>query len=115
MSFENKLMQMKGMLKKQPTKKQAKPRTIERPAFEEAWAGIGLELIENRFGFVYVKRIRYPLDTIHGNVSLSELDRVRTAWEQAPFEHPFKLKKKNPSCFLIPKRRDLAERALIFS
>ena len=99
MSFENKLLQMKGMLKKQPAKKQAKPRIIERPAFEHAWAEIGLELIENRFGFVYVKRIRYPLDTIHGNVSLSELDRVRTAWEQVPFEHPFKLKKEEPILF----------------
>ncbi len=99
MSFENKLMQMKGMLKKQPVKKQQKPKIIERPAHAEAWAGIGLELVENRFGYVYMKRIRYPLDTVHGNVSLVELDRVRMAWEQAPFEHPFKLKKEEPILF----------------
>lgn len=87
------------MLKKQPVKKSQKPKTIERPAHAEAWASIGLELVENRFGFVYIKRSRYPLNTFHGNVCLAELDRVRLAWEQAPFEHPFKLEKEEPILF----------------
>lgn len=98
MSFENKLLQMKGMLKKQPAKKRP-PEAIQRPQHADAWRAIGLELKENRFGFVFEKKITYPLDTRHGKVRLSELDRVLEAWEQTPFEHPFKLKKEDPILF----------------
>jgi uncharacterized protein YprB with RNaseH-like and TPR domain len=98
MSFENKLLQMKGMLKKQPAKKR-QPMPVQRPLHEEAWRAIGLELKENRFGFVFEKKIFYPLDTVHGKVSLLELDRVLAAWQEAPFEHPFKLKKGDPILF----------------
>lgn len=98
MSFENKLLQMKGLLKKQPVKKQA-PKAIERPLYEKEWASIGLELKENRLGFVYEKKITYPMDKKHGKVTLSELDRVLSAWQQVPFEHPFKLKKGEPILF----------------
>ncbi|MBZ5202238.1 ribonuclease H-like domain-containing protein [Planomicrobium chinense] len=98
MSFESKLLQMKGMLKKQPAKKQA-PKAAERPLFEKEWGNIGLELKENKFGFVYEKKIRYPLTHQHGKVKLGELERVLSAWEQVPFEHPFKLKPGTPIVF----------------
>ena len=91
MSFENKLLQMKGMLKKQPVKKK-QPKAIERPLHEEKWNSIGLTLKENKFGFVYEKKIMYPLDTQHGKVKLNELDRILQAWEGVSFDHPFKLK-----------------------
>lgn len=98
MSFESKLLQMKGMLKKQPAKKQA-PKAAARPLFEKEWGNIGLELKENKFGFVYEKKIRYPLTHRHGKVELGELNRVLAAWEQVPFEHPFKLKPGTPIVF----------------
>lgn len=98
MSFESKLLQMKGMLKKQPAKKQ-QPKAAERPQFEKEWGKIGLELKENKFGFVYEKKIRYPLAQQHGKVQLGELERVLARWEQAPFEHPFKLKPGTPIVF----------------
>ncbi|MBX0313936.1 ribonuclease H-like domain-containing protein [Planococcus glaciei] len=98
MSFESKLLQMKGMLKKQPAKKQA-PKAAARPLFEKEWSNIGLELKENKFGFVYEKKIRYPLTHQHGKVELGELNRVLAAWEQVPFEHPFKLKPGTPIVF----------------
>ncbi|MDN7244019.1 ribonuclease H-like domain-containing protein [Planococcus shenhongbingii] len=98
MSFENKLLQMKGMLKKQPAKKQP-ARAVERPLYEKEWRKIGLELKENKFGFVYEKKIHYPLHQIHGKVQLDELNRVLAAWEQTPFEHPFKLKQGDPIVF----------------
>ncbi|MCJ1907407.1 ribonuclease H-like domain-containing protein [Planococcus ruber] len=91
MSFESKLLQMKGMLKKQPVKKK-QPKANERPVHEEKWKSIGLELKENKFGFVYEKKITYPLDTRHGKVKLNELDRVLAAWQEVSFDHPFKLK-----------------------
>ncbi len=98
MSFENKLLQMKGMLKKQPAKKQ-RPKAAERPLHEDKWNQIGLEIVENKYGFVFRKKITYPLDTRHGTVSLNELDPVLRAWENTDFEHPFKLKEQDPLVF----------------
>lgn len=98
MSFENKLLQMKGMLKKQPAKKQ-QPKAAERPLHEDKWNQIGLEIVENKYGFVFRKKITYPLDTQHGTVSLNELDGVLRAWERTDFEHPFKLKEQDPLVF----------------
>lgn len=96
MSFENKLLQMKGMLKKDTgaiSKQKAVKQKKERPLHEERWRDIGLELVENEFGFVFKKKIVYPLDTRHGNISLGEMERVLGEWEQADFDHPFKLGK----------------------
>ncbi|MBD8014076.1 MULTISPECIES: ribonuclease H-like domain-containing protein [Planococcus] len=98
MSFENKLLQMKGMLKKQPPKKQ-QPKAAERPLHEGKWNNIGLELVENKFGFVYRKKIIYPLDTRHGSVVLNELDPVLKAWGNVDFDHPFKLSEQDPLVF----------------
>lgn len=98
MSFENKLLQMKGLLKKEPVKKQkAKPK--ERPGHEEEWKKIGLEMEENKFGYVFKKKIIYPMDVKHGKVELNELDRVLHQWEEVSFEHPFKLKPNDPIVF----------------
>lgn len=102
MSFENKLLQMKGMLKKDAGAK-SKPKTRKqekkRPLHEGRWQEIGLELVENEFGFVFKKTIAYPLETRHGNISLNELDRVLGSWETVTFEHPFKLKKNDRILF----------------
>ncbi len=97
MSFENKLMQMKGMLKKKPSAQ--KPQEAYKPAHEQQWKQIGLTLKENKFGFVFEKKIEYPLDYLHGNVVLGELDRVLAAWEQTDYDHPFKLSRKDPVLF----------------
>ncbi|AQU79604.1 MULTISPECIES: ribonuclease H-like domain-containing protein [Planococcus] len=98
MSFENKLLQMKGMLKKKPVKKQT-DKAAERPLNEDKWNGIGLELVENKFGFVFRKKIIYPFDTKHGSVILNELELVLKAWENTDFDHPFKLSKQDPLVF----------------
>lgn len=90
MSFENKLRQMKGLLKAKPqAKKQAVQRN--RPVHEELWRSIGLEVIENDFGFVYKKIIHYPADYMHGSVFLSRLTSVLGKWEQSEAAHPFRL------------------------
>ncbi|WKA53328.1 ribonuclease H-like domain-containing protein [Planococcus shixiaomingii] len=98
MSFESKLLQMKGLLKKEPAKKQ-KAKAAERPLHEPKWNRIGLELKENKFGFVFEKKIRYPLDLVHGKVTLNELDRVLAAWGNVEFAHPFKLNPADPIVF----------------
>lgn len=91
MSFENKLLRMKGLIKKEPVEKK-QPKAAERPAHVEQWNRIGLELKENQFGFVFCKKIVYPAETQHGKVQLKELDRVLKAWDTVSFNHPFKLK-----------------------
>ncbi|PSL41941.1 hypothetical protein B0H99_101188 [Planomicrobium soli] len=98
MSFESKLLQMKGLLKKEPAKKQ-KTKAAERPAHENKWNGIGLTLKENKFGYVFEKKIHYPFDTVHGKVKLNELERVLGAWGGTPFDHPFKLNPGDPIVF----------------
>ena len=102
MSFENKLLQMKGLLKKDAgNKPKAKilKQEKQRPLFEERWSEIGLELVENEFGFVFKKTIVYPFDTRHGKVVLNEMDRVLAAWEGTAFEHPFKLNREERIVF----------------
>ncbi|AQQ53594.1 ribonuclease H-like domain-containing protein [Planococcus lenghuensis] len=90
MSFENKLRQMKGLLNaKPPVKKQ--PAERHRPVHEALWRTIGLEVIENDFGYVYKKTIRYPADYRHGSVSLNRLALVLGKWERSEAAHPFRL------------------------
>ncbi|HSI67014.1 MAG TPA: ribonuclease H-like domain-containing protein [Planococcus sp. (in: firmicutes)] len=91
MSFENKLLQMKGLLKKSAPVKKQPQKPADRPQNVERWKEIGLNLQENKFGYVFTKTIDYPLDTRHGKVVLSELDRVLAMWEKTDFDHPFKL------------------------
>lgn len=96
MSFENKLLQMKGLLKKDAgakSKQRSQKQGKQRPLHEARWKEIGLQLVENEFGFVFQKKIAYPLDVRHGNIALSELDEILDAWEKVDFDHPFKLKK----------------------
>ncbi|WP_033543131.1 ribonuclease H-like domain-containing protein [Planococcus sp. CAU13] len=96
MSFENKLLQMKGMLKKDAgakSKPKAHKQEKQRPPHESRWHEIGLQLIENEFGYAFKKTVFYPFETRHGNSSLGELDRVLEAWEKVDFDHPFKLNK----------------------
>lgn len=96
MSFENKLLQMKGMLKKDAGAK-SRPKIAkqkkERPKHESRWQEIGLELVENDLGFVFKKTIAYPSETQHGKIYLNELDRVLESWQNVDFDHPFKLEK----------------------
>lgn len=102
MSFENKLLQMKGLLKKgagAKPKPKARKQEKQRPLHEGRWQEIGLELVENELGFVFKKTIAYLHDTRHGNIALIELDRVLEAWEKVGFDHPFKLKKEERILF----------------
>lgn len=96
MSFENKLLQMKGLLKKDggaKSKQKSPKQGKQRPPHEARWRELGLELVENEFGFVFQKKITYPLDLRHGDIVIGELDEILKAWEKVDFDHPFKLEK----------------------
>ncbi|MDE0581933.1 ribonuclease H-like domain-containing protein [Planococcus sp. A6] len=58
-----------------------------------------MTLKENKFGFVFEKKIEYPIDYRHGNVVLGELDRVLEAWQNTEYDHPFKLSEEAPLVF----------------
>src|SRR5690606_28812140 len=91
-------MQMKGMLNKKPGARKAQTAPV-RPPHEKQWKEIGLTLKENKFGFVFEKKIEYPLDYRHGNVVLGELGRVLSAWQKTDYDHPFKLSADAPLVF----------------
>ena len=75
MSYENKILQMKKMLGKKTKKEEEKP-TFQKPGkprYIEQWQQAGLELIENDFGVLFKREVRYPLDYQHGHYKLGQL------------------------------------------
>lgn len=91
MSYENKILQMKKMLgkKTEQKKEQAKFIKPEKPPYVEQWQQAGLELIENDFGILFKREVRYPLDYVHGNHKLRELFDSLNRWTTQEDDHPF--------------------------
>lgn len=91
MSYENKILQMKKLLQK------SKAQSVERPVFQKpecppyttAWEQIGLELVENDFGVLFRRVVKYNLDYVHGVLPLGSFFEATQLWEDATFEHPF--------------------------
>lgn len=59
------------------------------PTYVEAWKNEGLELVENDFGVLFIKKERYPYTYKHGNYALGELFDAVNAWETLGIDHPF--------------------------
>ena len=65
MSYENKILQMKKMLGKKTEKTNV---TAQKPAFQKPeapsytskWEQVGLKRIDNEFGIVFLREVRYP-------------------------------------------------------
>lgn len=92
MSYEQKLLAMKKMLKKKPKTadeiKEEKHVLPPAPHYEKRWLEAGLEKEENAYGIVYKRVIRYPKTTQHGNLQLQELQRAIEQWEAFEEQHP---------------------------
>lgn len=91
MSYEKKLMQMKKMIKKEPTAPTQKP-SYEKPApplYSERWEQAGLTRIDNDFGTVFKYEITYDEQYRHGQYALGMLDDVMMRWEEAGLTHPY--------------------------
>lgn len=91
MSYENKLMQMKKMLKKAPAEK-PRETAFKKPAppfYAPAWEASGLERIDNQFGTVFRRRVRYAPETVHGSHRLGELKDAAAVWADSDGVHPF--------------------------
>ncbi|MFF2752729.1 ribonuclease H-like domain-containing protein [Psychrobacillus sp. NPDC058041] len=90
MSYEKKLMQMKGLVKKNIIKEQ--PKEIEPsnevPFYTNAWMNAGLKLIQNEHGLFFVKETFYSEQHIHGNIALSKLSSAIAYMHKNYPNHP---------------------------
>ncbi|MCM3088257.1 ribonuclease H-like domain-containing protein [Bhargavaea ginsengi] len=91
MSYENRLMQMKKMLKKAPAEKMKETAFKKPPVpeYAERWASAGLVRIDNQFGTVFLKRTHYQADTVHGGLALGKLEEAASVWSGSDGIHPF--------------------------
>ena len=90
MSYEQKLMAMKSLLKKTTVVQEVEEtfKTPPAPNYEKRWLTTGMEKIENEFGVVYKRVIHYPLDTMHGDFRLGDVKQKLLKWSEADYMHP---------------------------
>lgn len=105
MSYEQKLMQMKKLLKKTNTKVVAedvlevvKP-TAKAPAYEQRWLDGGLTKAVNKHGIVYKRIVEYDADHRHGNIVLSGLKSTIDKWRNSGEVHPLSPEFSKPLVF----------------
>ncbi|TQR19738.1 ribonuclease H-like domain-containing protein [Psychrobacillus vulpis] len=101
MSYEKKLMQMKGLVKKNSPSEQTKkevPNTVL-PFYTEMWEKAGLSLIQNEHGFLFVKEIFYPEQHIHGNIELQRLTEAVSFMQEKYPGHPLTFSPNSAFCF----------------
>lgn len=91
MSYEQKLMQMKKLLKKKTDEKvepEVKKEVVLPPAYEQQWLDAGLTKEKNKHGIVYKRIVEYSTDYQHGNIVLSGLKSTIDEWRKSGEEHP---------------------------
>ncbi|PIC63183.1 exonuclease [Sporosarcina sp. P13] len=90
MSYEKKLMAMKSLVKKTKVMEDTAETFNKPPAptYEKRWLTTGLEKIENDFGIVYKRVIRYPLSHMHGDIRLGEVQKKLENWTETGYAHP---------------------------
>lgn len=93
MSYENKILQLKKMLGKKKDEKTEKIhfQKPEKPAYTETWMKAGLSVVENDFGLLFKRQIRYPLIYKHGHYQLHHFFQAVEKWERAKLDHPFSI------------------------
>ncbi|QTD42141.1 ribonuclease H-like domain-containing protein [Sporosarcina sp. Te-1] len=93
MSYEQKLMQMKKLLKKNEAVKEETPELPKRqappaPAYEDQWLSAGLVKEQNDFGIVYKRVVTYGAHHLHGSYKLSDLRQTMEQWATESANHP---------------------------
>ncbi|MED3660667.1 ribonuclease H-like domain-containing protein [Ureibacillus terrenus] len=93
MGYETKILQLKKMLGKKKTEQPEKTvyKKPERPAYIDEWKKAGLSIVENDFGVVCKRQVRYPSDYRHGKYELKQFFHAVEKWEKAEIEHPFSI------------------------
>ena len=91
MSYEQKLMQMKKLLKKKPEAKvvpEVKEGNSCTAPYEQQWLDAGLTKEENEHGIVYKRIVEYRSNYRHGDIVLSGLKATVDEWRKSGEEHP---------------------------
>lgn len=101
MSYEQKLMAMKKMLKKTDSEKQPNRQMTNAaaPFYEKEWLADGLIKEENQFGIVYKKVVTYDAGYKQGSVALSKLSAAIEQWRNTTAHHPLKPEFDKPLVF----------------
>lgn len=105
MSYEQKLMQMKQLLKKKGPEPAAQPPQQQKrklappPSYEADWLSAGLTKEENPFGIVYKKTVEYDFNYRHGHIALSDLNKTVGEWKKAGENHPLSPNLSKPILF----------------
>lgn len=84
---------MKKMLGKKVEKQEDKPafHKPDAPSYADAWAEAGLTRLDNDFGVLFKREVRYPLDYVHGDYQLGQLYDAIERWCEADESHPYAL------------------------
>lgn len=92
---------MKKMLGKKTEERAEQPKFVkpEVPFYTEEWQQAGLTLVNNDFGVLFQREVRYPFDYKHGHYRVGELQTAIDAWENANVEHPYALTSENRIIF----------------
>lgn len=93
MSYENKMLAMKKMMKKktpqaQVTEKPAYQKPAP-PAYSAQWERAGLQRIDNEFGTVFLREVTYAFDYVHGDYTLGAFFQALAVWQTST--HPIAL------------------------
>lgn len=101
MSYEKKLMQMKGLVKKKPIEDIVKKEEPEMalPFYLEQWQDAGLKFIKDEKGFYFVKETFYHSEHIHGNIGLNKLQQAKIFMQEVYPTHPLTIAIESPFCF----------------
>lgn len=93
MGYENKILQLKKMVGKKKEASSDKPlfRKPEKPPYLDEWRKAGLSIVENEFGAVCKRQVRYPFTYQHGWYDLQQYFHAVEKWEKAGIEHPFSI------------------------
>ncbi|MFJ8261278.1 ribonuclease H-like domain-containing protein [Rummeliibacillus sp. NPDC094406] len=94
MSYENKILQMKKMLKKVSKTEQEQKEVFKKPvvpAYAKQWEEVGLKRIDNDYGTVFLLEKHYSAEYQHGDFHLGELYDAFQLWESTNHDHPIAL------------------------
>lgn len=101
MSYEKKLLQMKGLIKKNTPDEQ--PHKIMSsatfPFYTDEWEKAGLKFIQNKVGYLFVKESFYPEQHIHGDIALQKLSSAITFMQKNYPNHPLTISSTDSFCF----------------
>lgn len=101
MSYEKKLMEMKGLIKKKPVEQIEKKEVSDMalPFYVEQWQNAGLKFIKDENGFYFVKETFYHSEHIHGNIGLNKLQQAIKFMQEVYPTHPLTIEKESPFSF----------------